>query len=65
VFRDYAKAGDTVKLSFDTAAKKIRGYDVNTYLDAPEDVVTLKVAFDSLPDGTNYVAQTVLDATAK
>jgi len=65
VFRDYAKGGDTVKLAFDTAAKKIRGYDVNTYLDAPEDVVTLKVAFDSLPDGTNYVAQTVLDPTAK
>ena len=65
VFRDYAKAGDTVKLTFDTAAKKIQGYDVNTYLDAPEDVVTLKVIFNSLPDGTNYVAQTVLDATAK
>jgi hypothetical protein len=65
VFRDYAKAGDTVKLTFDAAAKKIQGYDVNTYLDAPEDVVTLKVAFDSLPDGTNYVAQSILDATAK
>jgi len=65
VFRDYAKPGDTVKLTFDTTSKKIQGYDVNTYLDAPEDVVTLKVVFNSLPDGTNYVAQTVLDATAK
>jgi hypothetical protein len=64
-FRDYAKPGDTVTLTFDSATKKIRGYDVNTYLDAPADVVTLKVAFDNLPDGTNYVAQTVLDATAK
>ena len=65
VFHDYAKPGDTVSLAFDTASKKIQTYDVNTYLDAPEDVVTLKVAFNSLPDGTNYVAQTVLDATAK
>jgi hypothetical protein len=65
VFRDYAKAGDTVSLTFDTAAKKIRGYDVKTFLDAPEDVVTLKVVFDDLPDGTNHVAQSVLDATAK
>jgi hypothetical protein len=65
VFRDYAKPGDAVTLAFDTAAKKVRGYDVNTYLDAPGDVVTLKVVFNSLPDGTNYAAQSVLDATAK
>lgn len=64
-FHDYAKPGDTVTLTYDTAVKKIRGYDVNTYLDAPADVVTLKVVFDSMPDGTNYVAQSVLDATAK
>jgi hypothetical protein len=65
VFHDYAKPGDSVSLTFDTSSKKIQAYDVNTYLDAPEDVVTLKVAFAGLPDGTNYVAQTVLDATAK
>ena len=64
-FHDYAKPGDTVALTFDTVTKKVRGYDVNTYLDEPADVVTLKVVFDSLPDGTNYVAQSVLNATAK
>lgn len=64
-FRDYAKPGDTVTLTFDTVTKKVRGYDVNTYLDEPTDVVTLKVVFDSLPDGTNYVAQSILDATTK
>jgi len=65
VFHDYAKPGDTVSLKFDTAAKKIQGYDVSTYLDAPEEVVTLRVVFENLPDGTNYVAQSILDATAK
>jgi hypothetical protein len=65
VFHDYAKPGDTVSLKFDTAANKIQGYDVSTYLDAPEEVVTLKVVFDNLPGGTNYVAQSILDATAK
>ena len=64
-FNDYAKPGDAVRLTFDTAIKKVRGYDVNTYLDDPKDVVTLKVVFNSLPDGTNYSAQSVLDATAK
>jgi hypothetical protein len=65
VFGDYAKPGDAVKLTFDTATKKIQSYDVNTYLDEPADVVTLKVVFQNLPDGTNYVAQSILDATAK
>jgi hypothetical protein len=65
VFGDYAKPGDSVRLTFDTAAKRIQGYDVKTYLDAPADVVTLKVVFQDLPDRTNYVAQTILDATAK
>jgi hypothetical protein len=65
IFRDYAKPGDTVSLTFDTSSKKIQGYDVKTYLDAPDDVVTLKVVFQNLPDGTNYAAQTLLDATAK
>jgi hypothetical protein len=65
VFHDYAIPGDTVTLTFDTAGKKIRAYNVNTYLDSPSEVVTLKVVFESLPDGTNHVAQSVLDATAK
>jgi hypothetical protein len=30
-----------------------------------KDVVTLRVQLGSLPDGTNYAQQTVLDATAK
>ena len=34
-------------------------------LDKPEDAVTLAVSFDSLPDGTNYPKETVLDAKAK
>jgi hypothetical protein len=35
VFHDYALPGDAVTLTFDAATKKIRGYDVNTYLDSP------------------------------
>jgi hypothetical protein len=65
VFKDYALAGDQMTLSFDTAAKKISTVNVNTYLDDPKDVVTLAVHFASLPDNTNYVQQTVLNATAK
>jgi len=65
VFKDYGLTGDQMTLSFDTAAKKISTVNVNTYLDDPKDAVTLAVQFASLPDGTNYVQQTVLNATAK
>jgi hypothetical protein len=64
-FSDYAKAGDKVSLGFDPAAKKIRSYNVASYLEKPGDAVTLAVSFDSLPDGTNYPKETVLDAKAK
>lgn len=65
VFKDYALPGDQMTISFDPAAKKVTSVNVNTYMDNPKDVVTLAVQFASLPDGTNYVQQTVLDATAK
>ncbi|WP_158751992.1 hypothetical protein [Acidobacterium sp. S8] len=65
VFKDYAQPGDQMTISFDTAAKKISSVNVNTYMDDPKDTVTLAVQFASLPDGANYVQQSVLNATAK
>jgi hypothetical protein len=65
VFKNYAKDGDQMTLGFDAAAKKIATINVNTYMDSPKDAVTLAVTMASLPDGTNYAQQTVLNATAK
>lgn len=65
VFKDYAKQGDQMTIGFDTATKKITTINVNTYMDDPKDAVTLSVQMASLPDGTNYAQQTVLNATAK
>lgn len=63
---DYYKPGDKVAFALDTATKKLKSYDVNTYLDDPKkDIVTMTNRFASLPDGTNYLEQTVLDAAAK
>lgn len=65
-FKDYAKPGDLLTLSFDSTTKSVVSVSVNTYLDNPkDDVVTLAVVFQSLPDGTNYVASTTLNAAAK
>jgi len=65
VFKNYAQPGDQMTLAFNTAAKKITTLNVNTYMDDPKDVVTLTVQMASLPDGTSYPQQTVLNATAK
>ncbi len=65
IFKDYAQPGDQMTLSFDPAQKKIVSLSVNTYMGEAKDVVTLQVQMASLPDGTNYVGQTVLNATAK
>ena len=63
--KNYYLPGDAMTMTFDTTAKKLRGLNVNTYLDEPKDIVTLQVNFQSLPDGTNYPAMTTFDATAK
>jgi len=65
VFADYAQPGDKMTLTFDTAAKQITGLNISTYMGEEKDAVTLKVQMGTLPDGTNYEQQTVLNATAK
>jgi len=65
VFINYAQPGDRMTLTFDTNAKRVTGLNINTYMGEAKDVVTLQVQMGSLPDGTNYTQQTVLDATAK
>ncbi len=65
VFKNYAQPGDQMTIAFDMASKKIQTVNVNTYMGETKDVVTLAVQFASLPDGTNYAQQTVLNATAK
>jgi len=65
IFRDYAQPGDQMTLTFDTAAHKITSLSINTYMGETKDAVTLQVEMGSLPDGTNYVQQSVLNASAK
>lgn len=65
VFKDYALRGDSMTIGIDKASHKMRSLDVKTYLDTPQDPVTLAVQFASLPDGTNHPSRTVLDAQGK
>jgi hypothetical protein len=65
IFTNYALPGDKMTITFDTAAKKITSLHINTYMGEEKDAVTLNVQMASLPDGTNYPGQTVLNASAK
>jgi len=65
VFTNYAQPGDKMILTFDAAAKKITALNVDTYMGEARDKVTLQVQMGSLPDGTSYAQQTVLNASAK
>jgi hypothetical protein len=64
-FGDYLKPGDRLSVELDGAANRLLGLSVASYLDGPEDVVTLNVQFGALADGTTYSSQTTLDAKAK
>ena len=61
----YLQPGDALTIDMDAAANRLAGLAVNTYLDKPEDAVTLAVQMNTLSDGALYAAQTTLDAKAK
>ena len=65
VISQYVKAGDALTVDLDTAANRVVGLGVSTYLDKPDEPVTLAVLMSALPDGAIYAAQTTLDAKAK
>ncbi|HXC95978.1 MAG TPA: hypothetical protein VNU92_09760 [Edaphobacter sp.] len=66
ILNNYYKSGDKVTFDFDPSTKQIRSFTVNTYLDNPKsDVVILTVSFATLPDGSNHVASTDLQAESK
>jgi hypothetical protein len=64
VIRDYVQTGDQMTLTFDTDGRVV-ALSVNSYMGEARDAVTLQVRMASLPDGTNYAQQTVLNAIAK
>lgn len=64
-FKDYVVPGDRFTIDLNAKANSIGAVNVNTYLEKPEDIVSLDVRFAALPDATSYPAQTTLDATAQ
>jgi hypothetical protein len=65
VISQYLLPGDSLTVDLDPATNKLLGLGVNTYLDKPDEPVTLAVQMGTLPDGAVYSAQTTLVAKAK
>jgi hypothetical protein len=61
----YLQPGDSLTIDMDAAANRLLGLGVNTYLEKPDQPVTLAVQMNTLPDGALYAAQTTLDAKEK
>ena len=64
-FKDYVVPGDRFTIDLIASANSIGAVNVNTYLEKPEDIVSLDVRFAALPDATSYPAQSTLDAKAQ
>ena len=61
---DYLKPGDSLVLGLGTADKGLKQLSVDSWKDSPSDKVTLKVAMQSLPDGTDYPGNITLSVPA-
>lgn len=57
---NYEKAGDALTLTLDTASLALLHVGVDTWLNEPDQQVTLEVSFQTLSDGTSYPASTEL-----
>ena len=64
-FKDYVQPKDMMTIDVDAKAALLSALRVATYLEKPEDTVTLDVGFGTLTDGTSYTSQTTLEAKAK
>ena len=64
-FPGFVQPSDLLAIDVDAKAMLPSAISVATYLEKPEDAVTLDVRFGTLADGTSYTAQTTLDAKAK
>src|SRR5512139_3831739 len=59
-FPGYAKQGDALQITFDKAITALQLIDVKTWLDKPEEAVTLHVAMQTLPGGPSFPGTVLL-----
>jgi hypothetical protein len=65
VIKNYVKPGDSVTLTINDQTKQPLSVQVSSYLNDPKDAVTISAQFAQLPDGTNHVANTLVNGVSK
>jgi hypothetical protein len=65
VIHNYLKPQDSMTLVFDKTQKALLRVQISSYMDDPKDAMNLTVQFSRLPDGTNHVANLVIDGVSK
>jgi hypothetical protein len=65
VIHNYLKQGDSVTFVLNRAQKAVQNIQVSSYLDDPQDAVTISAQFAQLPDGTNHVSSMVVNGVSK
>jgi len=65
VIKNYVKPGDSVTLTVNDQTKQPISVQVSSYLSDPKDAVTIAAQFGQLPDGTNHVANTLVNGVSK
>jgi hypothetical protein len=65
VIKNYVKQGDSLTMTMDEQTHSPVSVQVNSYLNDPTDTVTISAQFAQLPDGTNHVANTLINGVSK
>jgi hypothetical protein len=64
-FSNYLKTGDSLALDVDLTDNRLQDANIASYMDTPDQAVTLAVTWGVLPNGISYVSNVALNAPAK
>jgi hypothetical protein len=62
---NYIKPNDSVSLVFSEAQKAVQSLRISSYIDHPQNIVTISVQFSKLPDGTNHISNMLVNGVSK
>jgi hypothetical protein len=65
VIHNYLKQGDTVTLVFSRPQKALQSISVASYLDNPQDAVTISAQYAKIPGGPNHVDTMTVNGESK
>jgi hypothetical protein len=65
VVNGYLKPGDSVTIIFNKQEKAIQSLQISSYLNDPQNVVTISAQYARLPDGPNHVSSMIVNGVSK